>query len=69
MVGQLAKRQAITNPHYTVFAAKRLIGRRHNEDVVQRDIPLMPYKIVKAKTGDAGGGTFLVRGYYYRSVC
>jgi molecular chaperone DnaK len=53
VVGAPAKRQAITNPHNTVFAAKRLIGRRYGEEVVQRDIKLMPYKIVKAKNGDA----------------
>ncbi len=53
VVGAPAKRQAITNPHNTIFAAKRLIGRRYDEDVVQRDIKLMPYKIVKAKNGDA----------------
>ncbi|HEC13999.1 MAG TPA: molecular chaperone DnaK [Acidiferrobacteraceae bacterium] len=53
LVGQAAKRQAVTNPHNTVFAAKRLIGRRFEEDVVQRDIKLMPYKIAKAKNGDA----------------
>lgn len=52
VVGAPAKRQAITNPHNTIFAAKRLIGRRYDEDVVQRDIKLMPYKIVKAKNGD-----------------
>ncbi len=53
LVGQSAKRQAVTNPHNTVFAAKRLIGRKFDEEVVQRDIDLMPYKIVKAKNGDA----------------
>ena len=53
LVGQSAKRQAVTNPKNTVFAVKRLIGRRFDEDVVQRDIDLMPYKIVKAKNGDA----------------
>ena len=53
LVGQSAKRQAVTNPHHTVFASKRLIGRKFQEDVVQRDIDLMPYKIVKAKNGDA----------------
>ena len=53
LVGQSAKRQAVTNPHNTVFASKRLIGRRFDEDVVQRDIDLMPYRIVKAKNGDA----------------
>ena len=53
LVGQTAKRQAITNPHHTVFAVKRLVGRKFDEDVVQRDAHLMPYKIVKAKNGDA----------------
>ncbi len=53
LTGQAAKRQAVTNPHNTVFAAKRLIGRRFDEDVVQRDIKMMPYKIVKAKNNDA----------------
>ena len=53
LVGETAKRQAVTNPENTIFAVKRLIGRRFNEDVVQRDIDLMPYKIVKAKNGDA----------------
>ena len=53
LVGQSAKRQAVTNPHNTIFASKRLIGRRFDEDVVQRDIDLMPYRIVKAKNGDA----------------
>ena len=53
LVGQPAKRQAVTNPHHTVFATKRLIGRKYDEKVVQRDIDLMPYKIVKAKNGDA----------------
>ena len=52
LTGQSAKRQAVTNPHNTVFASKRLIGRKFDEDVVQRDIDLMPYKIVKAKNGD-----------------
>ena len=53
LVGQSAKRQSVTNPDNTVFAVKRLIGRRFDEDVVQRDIELMPYRIVKAKNGDA----------------
>ncbi len=53
LVGQPAKRQAVTNPHNTLFAIKRLIGRKFDEDVVQRDIGLMPYKIVKASNGDA----------------
>ena len=53
LVGQSAKRQSVTNPSNTIFAVKRLIGRRFDEDVVQRDIDLMPYKIIKAKNGDA----------------
>ncbi len=53
LVGESARRQAVTNPENTIFAVKRLIGRRFDEEVVQRDIELMPYKIVKAKNGDA----------------
>ncbi|MDE0308784.1 MAG: molecular chaperone DnaK [Acidiferrobacterales bacterium] len=53
LVGQAAKRQAVTNPHNTLFAVKRLIGRKFAEDVVQQDLDLMPYKIVKASNGDA----------------
>ncbi len=53
LVGQSAKRQAVTNPHNTIFASKRLVGRKFDEDVVQHDLDLMPYKIVKAKNGDA----------------
>ncbi|MDE0976998.1 MAG: molecular chaperone DnaK [Arenicellales bacterium] len=53
LVGQSAKRQAVTNPHNTVFASKRLVGRKFDEKVVQHDLGLMPYKIVKAKNGDA----------------
>ncbi len=53
LVGQPAKRQAVTNPANTLFAIKRLIGRRYDEDVVQRDIDLVPYKIIKADNGDA----------------
>ncbi len=53
LVGQSAKRQAVTNPHDTIYAVKRLIGRRFDEEVVQRDIKLVPYKIVKADNGDA----------------
>ncbi|MDH5734796.1 MAG: molecular chaperone DnaK [Gammaproteobacteria bacterium] len=53
MVGQSAKRQAVTNPNNTLYAVKRLIGRRFDEEVVQRDIKLVPYKIVKADNGDA----------------
>ncbi len=53
LVGQSAKRQAVTNPQNTLFAVKRLIGRRFEEEVVQRDIDLVSYKIVKADNGDA----------------
>ncbi len=53
LVGQSAKRQAVTNPHNTVFAIKRLIGRKFDDDVVQRDIEMVPYNIVKADNGDA----------------
>jgi len=53
LVGQSAKRQAVTNPQNTLFAIKRLIGRRFDEDVVQRDVGMVPYKIVKADNGDA----------------
>ena len=53
LVGQSAKRQAVTNPENTLFAVKRLIGRRFDEEVVQRDIKLVPYKIIKADNGDA----------------
>jgi molecular chaperone DnaK len=53
LVGQSAKRQAVTNPHNTMFAVKRLIGRRFQDDVVQRDVDMVPYKIVKADNGDA----------------
>ncbi|WP_456446961.1 molecular chaperone DnaK [Thiolapillus sp.] len=53
LVGQSAKRQAVTNPHNTLFAIKRLIGRKFDDEVVQRDIEMVPYKIVKADNGDA----------------
>ncbi|MBE01732.1 molecular chaperone DnaK [Marinobacter lutaoensis] len=53
LVGQSAKRQAVTNPQNTLFAIKRLIGRRFEDDVVQKDIKMVPYKIVKADNGDA----------------
>ena len=53
LVGQVAKRQAITNPANTLYAIKRLIGRKYEDEVVQRDIKMVPYKIVKAKNGDA----------------
>ena len=53
IVGQPAKRQAVTNPQNTLYAVKRLIGRRFEEDAVQKDIDLVPYKIIKADNGDA----------------
>ncbi|MGD8587458.1 MAG: molecular chaperone DnaK [Chromatiales bacterium] len=53
LVGQSAKRQAVTNPENTLFAIKRLVGRRFDEAEVQRDIAMVPYRIVKADNGDA----------------
>ena len=53
LVGQPAKRQAVTNPSNTLFAIKRLIGRQFDDEVVQKDIKMVPYKIVKADNGDA----------------
>jgi molecular chaperone DnaK len=53
LAGQSAKRQAVTNPQNTFFAVKRLIGRRFDDPVVQKDIPMTPYQIVKADNGDA----------------
>jgi len=52
-VGQMAKRQAVTNPDNTIFSIKRLIGRKYNDAEVQLDIKLLPYKIVKSQNGDA----------------
>jgi len=53
LVGASAKRQSVTNPKNTIYASKRLIGRKFNEQAVQKDIDLMPYSIVKADNGDA----------------
>jgi molecular chaperone DnaK len=53
LVGASAKRQAVTNPKNTIYASKRLIGRKFNESAVQKDIDLMPYTIMEAKNGDA----------------
>lgn len=53
LVGQPAKRQAVTNPQNTLFAIKRLIGRRFQDEEVQRDESIMPFKIISADNGDA----------------
>ena len=53
LVGAPAKRQAVTNPINTLYGIKRLIGRRFDEKMVQKDIAMVPFKIVKAKNGDA----------------
>ncbi len=53
LIGQPAKRQAVTNPEHTFFAIKRLIGRRYDDPMTQKDIGMVPYKIVKADNGDA----------------
>ena len=53
LVGQAAKRQSVTNPNNTLYAIKRLIGRRYDEEAVQKDIKLVPYNIIKADNGDA----------------
>src|SRR5262245_5992272 len=53
LVGQPAKRQAITNPEHTFFAIKRLIGRRFDDPITQKDANMVPYKIIKGDNGDA----------------
>src|SRR6476620_7506497 len=53
LVGQIAKRQAITNPENTIFAIKRLIGRRFDDPLVQKAMKVLPYKVVRADNGDA----------------
>ena len=53
LVGQPAKRQAVTNPERTIFAVKRLIGRRYDDPMVEKDKKLVPYKIARASNGDA----------------
>ena len=53
LVGQPAKRQAVTNPSNTLFAIKRLIGRQFKDEVVQKDIKMVPYEIIEADNGDA----------------
>ncbi|MBW2283344.1 MAG: molecular chaperone DnaK [Deltaproteobacteria bacterium] len=62
LVGQTAKRQAVTNPENTVFAVKRMIGRKYDSAEVQGDIKILPYKIVKSSNGDAG---LSIRGKEY----
>ena len=57
LVGQPAKRQAVTNPTNTFFAVKRLIGRRYDDPMVEKDKKLVPYEIVKASNGDAWLGS------------
>ncbi|HMQ30165.1 MAG TPA: Hsp70 family protein, partial [Chloroflexaceae bacterium] len=52
MVGQVARRQAVTNPENTIFSAKRFIGRKFSEPVVQKDVSLVPYKLSGAPNGD-----------------
>ena len=54
LVGQPAKRQAVTNPEKTIFAVKRLIGRRYDDPMVEKDKKLVPYKIAKASTATPG---------------
>ena len=54
LIGAPAKRQAVTNPKSTVYAVKRLIGRRYEDDEVQKDIELMPFEIVKPRMGMLG---------------
>lgn len=53
LVGVAAKRQAVTNPTHTVFASKRLIGRRFDDETTQADLKHLPYKVVRAGNGDA----------------
>lgn len=53
LVGEAAKRQSVTNPHNTLYAVKRLIGRRFDDPIVQKDVGMVPYTIVKADNGDA----------------
>ncbi|MCP4627894.1 MAG: Hsp70 family protein, partial [bacterium] len=62
LVGQIAKRQAVTNPGNTVFGVKRLIGRKYDSPEVQNDLKVLPYKIEKADNGDARIG---IRGKHY----
>ena len=56
LIGQPAKRQGVTNPEHTFFAIKRLIGRRFDDPMTQKDIGMVPYKIIKADNGDAWVG-------------
>ena len=65
LVGQIAKRQAVTNPDNTIFGVKRLIGRKYDSKEVQNDIKILPYKIEKASNGDV---RINVRGKQYSSA-
>ena len=56
LIGQPAKRQAVTNPENTLYAIKRLIGRRFDDEVVSKDADMVPYKIIKSDNGDAWVG-------------
>src|ERR1700754_4161636 len=56
LVGQPAKRQAVTNPENTIFAVKRLIGRRYDDPIIEKDKKLVPYEIVRGDNGDAWVG-------------
>lgn len=53
LVGEAAKRQSITNPENTIYAAKRLIGRKFTDPSLQKDLKVLPYKVIKANNGDA----------------
>ena len=59
LVGQSAKRQSVTNPENTLYAIKRLIGRKYEDEVVKKDKEMTPFKIIKAKNGDAVSYTHL----------
>ena len=66
LVGQPAKRQAVTNPENTVFAVKRLIGRRDDDPAVKKDQKMVPYSIVKADNGDAWVSAAVEKYLYFR---
>lgn len=68
LVGQPAKRQAVTNPKNTLFAIKRLIGRRFQDEEVQRDVSIMPFEIVAADNGDAWVGVKGEKWHHHKSL-